>query len=159
MKQMKLFLSFLLLLSVSFSLAQTGVVVTYYDNSTQGFNVSTSGKLYFSNDNLNIKADGSATPTSIPVSIIRKVTFSNTLSTTTFGENDNHMVLFPNPSSDIIRISADTIENLEVNIYAMTGQLVQKGSYTVNQDIDISGIPPGLYLVQANNITFKFVKK
>jgi len=159
MKQVKLLLSLLLLLSVSFSFAQTGVVVTYYDNSTQGFNVSALGKLYFANDNLNIKPDGSATLTSIPVSIIRKVTFSNTLSTTTFGENENHMVLFPNPSSDIIRISADTIENLDVSIYAMTGQLVQKGSYSVNQDIDISGISPGLYLVQANNLTFKFVKK
>ena len=149
----------LLLLLCTFSYAQTGVTVTYYDGATQSFNVATAGKLYFASDNLYVKTDISATPTTIPVSIIRKLTFSATLSTGTFGENKNNLVLYPNPSSESIKIKSDATDNLDVKIYSLTGQLVKKGTYLSNQDIDISNLASGLYLVQVDDLTIKFSKK
>lgn len=56
--------------------SQTGILVTYYNGSQQGYSVATSGKLYFENSNLQIVLTGASTPVSIPVSIIRKITFS-----------------------------------------------------------------------------------
>lgn len=149
----------LFLFLTSFSFAQTGVTVTYYNGTTQAFNVAPSGKLYFATDNLYVKVDGTTTPTTIPVSIIRKITFSQALATTTFGENPNKMVLSPNPSSNVIRINAETYEDLNVAIYSLNGQLVHKGSYAINQDIDVSALAKGLYLVQVNGVTIKFSKK
>lgn len=151
----------LILFSIAtFSFAQTGVLVTYYDGTTQGFNVENSGKLYFTSDNLNVKINSATTtPTTIPVTIIRKITFSTTLSTTTFGENKNNLVLYPNPSSDVFRIKSDVVEDLKVEIYSLQGQLVQKGIYQSDEDINVTNLSSGLYLVQVNGLTIKFSKK
>lgn len=55
--------------------AQTGILVTYYNGTEQAYSVATSGKLYFESSNLQIVLTDAATPVSIPVSIIRKITF------------------------------------------------------------------------------------
>lgn len=149
----------LVLLVSSLSFAQTGVTVTYYTGSTQDFNISSAGKLYFSSDNLYVQTDGSATPTTIPVSIIRKITFSTALATPTFGDNRHNIVLYPNPGSDNIKIKADNAGDLKVEIYSLYGQLVKQGIYQSNEDIDISSLSAGLYLVQVNGVTIKFSKK
>jgi hypothetical protein len=149
----------LLLLISSYSFAQTGVTVTYYNGTTQAFNVATAGKLYFETDNLYVKTDATTAPTTIPVNIIRKITFSNTLATTTFGTNSHHLVLYPNPGSDVIRIQSDVNEDLKTKIYSLTGQLILEGVYQRGQDINVSDLTAGLYLVQVNGLTIKFSKK
>lgn len=159
MRSIQKFTFLLLLLVSSYSFSQTGVTVNYYDNNVQTFNVTSSGKLYFALDNLYVKIDGTTTPTTIPASIIRKITFSNDLSTSTFGENNNNLVLYPNPSSDVIKIKSDTAVDLKVNIYSLYGQLVRQGIYQSDEDIDVSNLASGLYLVQVNGLTIKFSKK
>ena len=151
--------TWLLLLASALSYAQTGVNVTYYDGTVQGFNVAAVGKIYFESGNLYVKADGTTTPTTIPVSIIRKITFSGTLATTSFGNNSHNLALYPNPGSGLIRIKSDANEELKTKIYSLTGQLMLHGSYQPGQDIDISGLATGLYLVQVNGVTIKFSKK
>ena len=143
----------------TFSFAQTGVIVTYYDGNVQNFTVADAGKLYFESDNLYVKTDVAATPTTIPVSIIRKITFSNTLAIAGFGENKDHLALFPNPGNDVIRISSDSPQDLKTSIYNLTGQRVHQGIYKPGQDIDVSALQSGLYLVQVNGVTIKFSKK
>jgi hypothetical protein len=160
MKTIQKFILLQMLFFVTISFAQTGVIVTYYDGTTQGFNVESTGKLYFNSDNLNVKINNTiATPTTIPVTIIRKITFSTTLLTNTFGENKNNFVLYPNPSSDVFKIKSDLIENLKVEIYSLQGQLVFQGNYQSDQDIDVTNLSSGLYLVQVNGLTIKFSKK
>ncbi len=153
-------IAYLLLFMVStYSIAQTGVNVTYYDGSNQTFNVAATGKLYFDTDNLFVKTDGATPPTTIPVNIIRKITFSNALATSTFGNNEANVLLYPNPSSDLIRIKSDAYEALKTKIYSLTGQLMLDGIYQSNQDIDVSTLASGLYLIQVNGLTIKFSKK
>jgi hypothetical protein len=129
----------MLLLISAYSAAQTGVTITYYDGTAQGFNVTSGGKLYFGSDQLYVKTDGTTAPT--------------------FGENRNHLALYPNPGSDYIRIQSDADENLNTKIYSMAGQLVQQGTYEPDQDIDVSGLASGLYLVHVDGLTIKFSKK
>lgn len=149
----------LLLLFGACSFAQTGVRVTYYDGNIQDFNVAAAGKLYFVSDNLLVSTDGIIAPTTIPVNIIRKITFDGSLATTTFGENDHHLALFPNPGAEVIKIQSDRSESLKTEIYSLTGQLIQQGMYQSGQDIDVSQLARGLYLVQVNGLTIKFSKK
>lgn len=59
--------------------SQVGLLITYFDGSQYGYSVTASGKLFFVNDNLMIAKDENSTPTSIPVSIIRKITFSDSV--------------------------------------------------------------------------------
>ncbi len=154
----KIMLFSLLLIGLA-SFAQTGVTVTYYDGTTQGFNVTTAGKLYFEQDNLLVKIEATSTPTTIPVSIIRKITFSNSLATQTFGQNKTNIVLYPNPASDYIKIKSDNFDALDTRIYSLSGQLVLKGSFQSGEDINVSGLSSGLYLAQVNGVTIKFSKK
>ncbi|MFY8008875.1 MAG: T9SS type A sorting domain-containing protein [Flavobacterium sp.] len=148
-----------ILLTAGLTTAQTGVTVTYYTGTTQNFSIETNGKLYFENEELYLKLNSTTTPTVIPVSIIQKITFSNTLGVTTFGQNENNLTLYPNPASDLIKIGANSNDVMEVKMYTLTGQLVQQGKYFPNEAIDISALSVGIYLIQANGITFKFVKK
>jgi hypothetical protein len=123
------------------------------------FDMATTGKLYFASDNLYIKTDGATAPTTIPVSIIRKITFvENTLGVAATAD-DRKVVLFPNPSTDFFKISSDYKKALNVKIYSLTGQLVHQGVYANDQNIDVTTLSTGLYVVQVNNSTLKFIKK
>lgn len=149
-----------LLFFAAFSFAQTTIKVTYYTGSTQDYTIDTSGKLYFSGSNLLVKTTSTATDVSIPTTIIRKITFSSTiLATQEIGANKNQIKLYPNPSSDIIRITSDKKEALKIKIYSAEGRLVLTGTYQSNEDINISSFKEGFYLVQVNNTTLKLIKK
>ncbi|MEY2631129.1 MAG: hypothetical protein RLZZ469_2027 [Bacteroidota bacterium] len=148
-----------ILLTTGLTKAQTGVTVTYYTGTTQNFSIETNGKLYFENEELYLKSNSTTTPTVIPVSIIQKITFSNSLGVTTFGDNETNLTLYPNPASDLIKIGANSNGEIEVKMYTLTGQLVQQGKYFPNEAIDISALSGGIYLIQANGVTFKFIKK
>ena len=152
------FLGVLLLSMTAFS--QTGVVITYYDNTQQQFNVQTTGKLFFSGDHLQIHIDDTVTqPTSIPVTIIQRITFTNNLSTTQQTAAVIRLNLFPNPGSEYIQISSADEEILQVKIYNNNGQLLQNGSYFPMQNIDVSNLESGIYWVHVNGATLKFVKR
>lgn len=151
----------LLLLQSALAFSQTGIKVFYVSGTAQTFNVATTGALYFASDNLYIKTDGITAPTTIPVSIIQKITFTDVTTAVTAVADNRGLKLYPNPSSDFFRISTSTsaTENLKVKVYALTGQLVHQGIYGNEQNIDVSDLTAGLYLVQVNNSTFKFVKQ
>ena len=139
--------------------AQTGVKIKYYMGTEQGFNVSASGKLYFSGDNLLVKSEANSTETSIPVSIIQKITFTDeVLATQNVGLNKSNLQLYPNPSTDYIRIKSEA-KSLVVKIYNLEGKLVVSGTYKSDEDINVSKLNAGVYLVQANGVTLKFIKK
>lgn len=150
----------LFFLAVNYSFAQTSIRITYYNSTTQDFAVQTDGKLYFYGNNLLIKTSASASDTSIPMSIISKVAITDeALSTNEIGENKIGLKLYPNPSSDFIKISSNVAGQLNVNIYSINGQLVKSGTYASGEGINISQLSPRMYLVQANGSTIKFLKK
>jgi hypothetical protein len=149
----------LLLLLTAYTHAQTAVTVTYYDGNVQNFSVATSGKLYFDAANVLIKTDAAVvTPTTLPVALIRKITFGSNLAHETF-EAANSLALYPNPGVQEVRISSIVEQPLKTQIYTLTGQLVMQGEYQPNQSIDVSGLTSGLYFFKINGVTLKFSKK
>ena len=163
MKNLKLLsksVSVFLLLSALFSFAQTGIKVTCYTGTTQDYTVETSGKLYFSGNNLLIKTSNTANNVSIPTNIIRKITFTTaSLATQEVGLNESKFKLYPNPSADFIRISSDKKDKISVKIYSVSGQLIHQGTYLPDENINISNLRMGFYFIQANETTFKLIKK
>jgi len=77
--------------------------------------------------------------------------------------------IYPNPSSDVFNLSIQgiTLENFEVGIYNMTGNLVYSKSYKNENfkslQIDIKEFPVGIYFVKLQNgaevYTSKIIKK
>jgi len=64
-------------------------------------------------------------------------------------ENDNTIVnsVFPNPATDQVNIftSAHLSENATTNVYSLSGQLMMSAAF--NQQIDISGLAKGMYII------------
>ncbi len=145
--------------SVFFSYAQSGIKIKYYDGTEQQYNVAETGKLYFSGDNLMIKQNATASETSLPISIIRKITFSEfTLAANEVGENKANLKISPNPASEYFTISGLKQKSL-LKIYSMSGQIVHSENYVPNTSVDVSKLKSGIYLVQINNVTFKLIRK
>lgn len=151
-------LAFMLLLMGSvFVKAQTTVTVNYFDESNQVFSVEESGKLFFNDDNLMINTNGTNT-TSIPVALIKRITFSEEMMETTELAIEN-LVLYPNPTTNFIRIQSNSGELIDVKIYSMQGQLLLSGKYFSSENIDVSSLEKGIYVVKADKSNLKMIKK
>lgn len=140
---------------------QTEIKIHYQNGTEQIYSIENEGKLYFSSEDLVIRPSLSTTETTIPVNIIRKITFTegNVTSTDIITSNDLKLKVFPNPANNYIQIDAAE-KDLNVAVFDIQGMLISKGEYQNNQAIDISGLRAGTYLVQVNNhSTIKFIKK
>lgn len=68
----------------------------------------------------------------------------------------NAVTVYPNPANDVI-----TVENFngEASIYSVDGLLIKTIDVIENQSIQISDLIPGMYFLNANNSTVRFVKR
>ena len=66
----------------------------------------------------------------------------------------------PNPVKDNFMIQdAEKMYGSDICIYSVTGTLVSKHSQWNGESIDVSHLSPGIYFVNTNSTTLKFVKK
>lgn len=150
----------LLLLSAVLCMGQMGITVHYFDGAEQGYSVEASGKLQFNADELLIAVSSGSPVTSIPLSIIRKVTFGAGITTTVEErtvEGTTH--LFPNPTVDFFTVASTVTGRQVVRIHALTGQEVLAGTYDPGQPVPVAGLQSGIYIVTVNNVPFKLVKQ
>jgi hypothetical protein len=69
------------------------------------------------------------------------------------------MKVYPNPVSDVIYIQNAPETNYQLSIYRMTGSLILNTQMSSgDKSIDVSFLQTGLYLLNVNGRTFKFVK-
>jgi len=78
--------------------------------------------------------------------------------------NDISVSLFPNPASNNLSIKVSSLTNNEkLQIYNLTGRMVKEIELqNLIQQVDISDLPKGIYLVRLNNspnLTSKFTKQ
>jgi hypothetical protein len=107
------------------------------------------------------------TPKGDTISPIFWVTFSDSSNTTHFGTMDiNQFIIYPNPSSDYIEVSKLKnllFENFKFSIYGSNGISIRNDVSNSENPVDISDLPPGLYIIRFYNIkginfTKKFIK-
>jgi len=74
-------------------------------------------------------------------------------------ELKNSIKLFPNPSSEFIKVSGLT-ENQKYTIYNILGAEIKNGLISNNEQIDISNFTKGMYFLKfKDGITLKFLKE
>lgn len=66
--------------------------------------------------------------------------------------------LYPNPANDVIRLEGIG-ENTEVRIYNAIGALVKVVNVSDDEEIFVSDLKAGLYIVRSGNTMLKFTKK
>ena len=74
-------------------------------------------------------------------------------------EQDGKIVIYPNPTKDIINIKSDITENTKYSIYNMSGQLVSNGSINENNtSIKLPQLATGLYVFKIENKLPKLIE-
>lgn len=68
-------------------------------------------------------------------------------------------VVYPNPTSDMVNIFANTRELLNVRVYNQLGQSVYEGSFQDNIVIETNQYEPGMYFIELSNAQERIVKK
>lgn len=77
---------------------------------------------------------------------------------------ENSLRVFPNPSNHQLTVKSEKFqnENLHYQIYNLVGQEMLKGDYKINEQIDVSGLSNGVYIIIVNNkhqqFSTKFIK-
>jgi predicted outer membrane repeat protein len=70
---------------------------------------------------------------------------------------ENDLIIYPNPTNGKIWIDLDSKEILTIELFDMSGKLIQSRSFYRNTQIDISQFPQGIYnlLIKDKNKTLK----
>ena len=71
---------------------------------------------------------------------------------------ETNLSLYPNPAKESIRIEG-LEDNAQVMFYNVLGALVKSISVNTDQEINVSDLPAGLYLIRSGNQTLRFVKE
>ena len=86
--------------------------------------------------------------------------FTTTLNNTDFKSDAKNVIISPNPTDDFLNISQ--IENIKnIIIFNTNGKKVYQNTYNnINTTkIDISNLNSGLYILEVNDVKYKFIKK
>jgi hypothetical protein len=71
--------------------------------------------------------------------------------------------VYPNPSSNFISVRNSDDQDINFEIFTMTGQQVLKGITSTGKKLDISNLPKGNYLINATDgkrrVVEKFIKQ
>ena len=131
------------------------LVVTTTNGEEQTYQLTETSQLYFNNSESLVIDGGTDTPTTIPLSQIRKIVCSEM---TGMEENPaSNPQIFPNPSWNSF-----LIKNLRTSclaqIYALDGRLVKSFMAAEGMLVDISGMAPGMYLLHIDGQTLKLMK-
>jgi hypothetical protein len=66
--------------------------------------------------------------------------------------NEVEFKMYPNPSNGLVTIQLknEGLQNVSINVYNYTGQLVRnyRSISTTNLQVDVTGIPKGMYLLE-----------
>ena len=154
--------SLLLLFAAKFASGQTAVKVTFFNQTEQNYLIDSSGKIWFDSNNLIINTTNVAAQTTIPIADIRKITFDGDSTTTGINKvtaNNEAISILPNPASNYFKIESSGGKNLDVRIYNTSGAQVASGTYASGNQVDISYLTTGIYVVVINKQSFKLIKQ
>lgn len=141
------------------SIAQTDIVIRYYNDTEDFFTLGKSAKIYFNSTDLIID-EGDSFITNILISDIQRINVISESQTSICQNNAGvkDMLIYPNPAYDHISVSNLNAAKTTVYVYSLSGQMLLKKELEDDGNIDISNLVPGLYVVRINERTFKLSK-
>ena len=133
----------------------TSLVLLQTDGSQQLQDIAKIGKWVFTEENLQlIDKDGNVLAIE-PIAEVKKITFSISNSeTTTENVAINSIVVYPNPTQDILHITGVTPQTLRV--FDLQGRLLIIDNST---QVNVSNLNTGTYLLQVGTQVIRFIKQ
>jgi hypothetical protein len=81
----------------------------------------------------------------------------STLSTQNFADKAN-IKLYPNPANDVLYIYASGLDVSKVELFSIQGQLLRKYQNEEFEQIDVSDLTPGAYILRIDQYFHRFIK-
>ena len=133
----------------------TSLVLLQTDGSQQLQDIAKIGKWVFTEENLKlIDKDGNVLAIEL-IAEVKKITFSISNSeTTTENVAINSIVVYPNPTQDILHIAGITPQTLRV--FDLQGRLLIIDNST---QVNVSHLNTGTYLLQVGTQVIRFIKQ
>ena len=133
----------------------TSLVLLQTDGSQQLQDIAKIGKWVFTEENLQlIDKDGNVLAIE-PIAEVKKITFSISNSeTTTENVAIKSIVVYPNPTQDILHITGVTPQTLRV--FDLQGRLLIIDNST---QVNVSHLNTGTYLLQVGTQVIRFIKQ
>lgn len=133
----------------------TSLVLLQTDGSQQLQDIAKIGKWVFTEENLQlIDKDGNVLAIEA-IAEVKKITFSISNSeTTTENVAINSIVVYPNPTQDILHIAGITPQTLRV--FDLQGRLLIIDNST---QVNVSNLNTGTYLLQVGTQVIRFIKQ
>ena len=133
----------------------TSLVLLQTDGSQQLQDIAKIGKWVFTEENLQlIDKDGNVLAIE-PIAEVKKITFSiYTSETATENVAINSIIIYPNPTQDILHITGVTPQTLRV--FDLQGRLLIIDNST---QVNVSHLNTGTYLLQVGTQVIRFIKQ
>lgn len=77
----------------------------------------------------------------------------------TFSHDKNQLLIFPNPANTWLKILSTYPLNQVIFYNSLGQEVLQSQSRNTSEEINISGIPSGVYTVKINHLYLKFIKE
>lgn len=160
--KLKFYLITIALLFVAFGAKAEGdEVITIHTNNSETTKIAIAdiSKIVFETSELNI-INNSGISNYFNYSDVRKLTFDEGLSVESITATDSDVTIFPNPVKENLTINgAENMFGADLYIYSITGTLVTKHANWNGENINVSSLNPGIYFINFNSTTIKFVKQ
>lgn len=138
--------------------AQTTDITVYYRTNSSTDVIQDVKKFYFEGESVVFKL-GDGTTTSFAMTDVKKMTLAyNEPGLQDIEELSANEGFYPNPVSDMLYFNFNVGENVTMQIYSATGQLVKEANLSSDGAIDVSDLNEGLYIVKIDGKTYKFSK-
>ncbi len=149
----------LILMPIHLCEAQNSLTVKFSDGSENVTLLSTLNKITFSEGNLLLNKKEIGT-NSYQISNISKLTFGLFSEIPAVSTDHTSIIIFPNPAKDFIRLKNIPPGKYPINIYGLNGNLLYTCSLSeASQQIDLSNLDKGFYILKVNGQNLKFVKQ
>ena len=150
----------MILLLLTSSLSKADELISIYlnnsDTSPVRIDVSTISSIKFKTTKFVINNNDN-TSDDFYFSDVIKIAFNEENGTSIETVNSQTTSIYPNPVKDNLIIK--NVTDSDICIYSITGVLVAKYSQWNGETIDVSHLSSGIYFVNTNSTTLKFVKQ
>lgn len=145
-------ISVLLLCAIHLMAAQ--LIVTPYTGNEMQEDISLIGKWVFVGEELQLLDKSGNLLASEDVASIRKITFTTGIHDAVEDVKNNQLLVYPNPTQDILLISG--IESQQLRVYDVQGKLVHQEQGT---EVHVGHLSNGVYILQIGTQVMRFIKQ
>ena len=137
--------------------AQTLLNIKKFDGTDKFLNLTTLGKITFSDVNLILNYSlGNDEP--VTLSSVKKIVFTSATGVNQTMADRKAIRIYPNPATTYIELKNTQEGELNVAVYSVAGLVLNLQLDSDSRQINVSGLPKGLYLIKVNNQVAKFSK-